>query len=284
MLLATEDAGTSWQIQRRPTPDALRDVYFVDAETGWLVCERSVYLLKANDEPRAYLMRTTDGGATWTRVVVTGNDVDVRLVRILFASSQLGWVFGETGALFMTRDAGANWIKQRIPTRRLLLGGAFADDRQGWIVGAGATLLRTMDAGETWLAAAPVDTTNTRLNAVAFASARRGWAVGAAGRVFATSDGGRSWHAQTSNVQADLYDVKFLNENEGWIVGAEGTILHTTDGGSNWRTESSGTMHSLERLCFVDRSHGWAVGFGGTIIAYTAEATSPTPPKLKSNA
>ena len=272
VLLQTEDGGKNWQTRSRPTPDRLRDIHFVDAETGWLVCERSVYLLKTIDEQRAYLMRTTNAGATWTRVDVTQKDVDVRLVRILFANNELGWVFGETGALFVTRDGGTNWIRQRTPTRRLLLDGAFAGNRQGWLVGAGATVLRTTDAGETWFTDPPVDAASTRLNAVAFVDGRRGWAVGAAGRVFATTDGGRSWRAQASNVQADLYDVKFPNENEGWAVGAEGTIIHTTDGGVSWSTESSGTGHPLERLWMVDRTHGWAVGFGGTIIAYTPDA------------
>ncbi|MBA3442150.1 MAG: hypothetical protein H0T92_20005, partial [Pyrinomonadaceae bacterium] len=258
VLLATEDGGKNWQMRRRPTPDALRDINFIDAQTGWLVCERSVYLLKAKDEPRAYLMRTTDAGATWTRVDIKDSDVDIRLVRIMFANNELGWVFGETGALFMTRDGGTSWTRQRTPTRRLLLDGALIGDRQGWLVGTGATVLRTTDAGETWFADALVDTMNTRLNGVAFVDERRGWAVGAAGRVSATTDGGRTWRAQVSNVQADLYDVKFINETEGWAVGAEGTVIHTTDGGIRWNTESSGTSHSLERLWIVDRTHGWA--------------------------
>ena len=42
---------------RRPAPDedVLRDVYFTDAETGWLVCDRSMHKLQAKDEPRSYL-------------------------------------------------------------------------------------------------------------------------------------------------------------------------------------------------------------------------------------
>jgi photosystem II stability/assembly factor-like uncharacterized protein len=100
------------------------------------------------------------------------------------------------------------------------------------------------------------------------------------GRVFATIDGGRNWRAQTSNVTADLNDVKFLNAYEGWAVGAEGTVIHTMDGGQLWTTEPSGTTHPLERLFFVNRQRGWAVGFGGTIISY-APALAPRAPELK---
>jgi photosystem II stability/assembly factor-like uncharacterized protein len=290
VLLATDDGGRVWRALRRPSEDALLDVYFSDAQNGWLVCERSIYDLKTSDEPRTYLLRTTDSGASWTKVNVLGKDVDARLVRALFTDDGRGWTFGEAGALYTTRDGGANWERQRVPTRHLLLGGAFLNGAQGWLVGAGATILQTSDGGQTWHAdtivgvtglAGAAETQPVRFTAASFADQRHGWAVGAAGRIFITNDGGRSWHEQQSNVRADLYDVKFVDAVEGWAVGAEGTLLHTIDGGGHWDSVPSGTTHALERLCFVGHTHGWAVGFGGTIITYTANAASPQRPELK---
>jgi photosystem II stability/assembly factor-like uncharacterized protein len=278
-LLRTEDGGRTWASMRRPTEDALRDLYFADERLGWLVCERSIYLLKEKDEPRTYLMNTTDGGRSWRRVNVTAKDVDARLVRALFTARGRAWAFGEAGALYTTHDGGANWVRQRVPTRHLLLGGAFLNEEEGWLVGAGATLLQTSDGGETWRAGMIPGPTRTqvRFTAVSFVDRLRGWAVGSGGRVFATSDGGRRWRAQASNVTADLYDVKFLDASEGWAVGAEGIVIHTTDGGSHWAIEPSGTTHPLERLFFVNRRRGWAVGFGGTIVAYAPVAPQVAP-------
>lgn len=293
VLLTTEDGGNVWRVRQRPSEDALRDVYFSDEQNGWLVCERSIYDLKTKDEPRTYLLRTTDGGAMWQKVNVTAKDVDARLVRALFTDNGRGWAFGEEGALYTTRDGGDNWERQRVPTRNLLLGGWFLNSEQGWLVGAGATLLQTADGGETWRSGMLVGFTppaasgnagsplRVRFTAATFVDSKRGWAVGAEGRVFATRDGGRTWTAQTSNVSTDLYDVKFLDNYEGWAAGAGGTLLHTTDGGSHWTIEPSGTTHALERLCFVGRAHGWAVGFGGTIIRFTPNAPSPKAPELR---
>ncbi len=306
-LLVTMDGGANWKVRARPTEDALRDVYFSDADNGWLVCDRSIYALQTKDEPRSYLLRTTDGGASWKRVRATGEDVDVRLVRLVFADKQHAWVFGEAGALYASQDGGATWSRQRVPTRYLLLGGAFLDAQTGWLVGAGSTVLQTSDSGATWRAgrveteaalspalegagvaasaslaargtsaAAPV---SPRLNAVSFVDERRGWAVGAGGRIFHTTNGGRSWRAQSSNVSADLFDVRFFDAQEGWAAGAGGTLLHTTDGGALWQVVRTGTEHPLERLSFVGRTHGWAVGFGGTIVAYTR--ASRAAPRLK---
>lgn len=291
VLLATEDGGNVWRARPRPVEDALRDVYFSDDQNGWLVCERSIYDLKTKDEPRTYLLRTTNGGETWQKVNVIGKDVDARLVRALFTDQGRGWVFGEEGVLYTTRDGGESWERQRVPTQNLLLGGWFLNSEQGWLVGAGATLLQTADGGETWrtgtlLGLAPASgekagAVRVRFTAANFVDGRRGWAVGAGGSVFATRDGGRTWGKQTSNVQADLYDVKFLDEFEGWAAGAGGTLIHTVDGGRHWTIEPSGTTHALERLCFVGRTHGWVVGFGGTIISFTPNAAAPRRPELR---
>ncbi|MDQ1589980.1 MAG: hypothetical protein QOG71_607 [Pyrinomonadaceae bacterium] len=281
-LLVTEDGGRSWTVRRAPTEDTLRDVYFVDEATGWLVCDRSIYLLRTKQEPRSYLLRTTDGGASWSRVEVTGADVDVLLTRVAFVDDARGWAFGEMGALYATADGGGSWERQVLPTKHLLLGGAFLAAGQGWLVGAGNTILYNPDGGSQWRAgASPVMPSATRYNAVSFVGERRGWAVGEGGLVLSTPNGGRSWFRQQSNVTVDLSDVKFIDASEGWAVGAEGTIIHTTDGGANWRLEPSGTRHPLERLSVASRTRAWAVGFGGTIVNYANTAATPTPPQLK---
>ena len=276
-LLRTTDGGRSWEVRPRPTEDTLRDVYFANEETGWLVCDRSIYLLKTKTEPRSYLLKTVDGGASWSRVEVTGADVDVLLTRVAFIDDTRGWAFGEMGALYTTTDGGVNWSRQVLPTKHLLLGGAFLAAGQGWLVGAGNTILYYNADGDSWRAGSLPLITPTRFNAVAFVDQRRGWAVGERGLMLVTMNGGRSWLAQESNVRVDLSDVKFVNRHTGWAVGAEGTIIHTKDGGAHWQVEPSDTRHPLERLSVVERGRAWAVGFGGTIITYTGDPASGRP-------
>lgn len=277
-LLFTNDGGRSWHKMRRPTEDSLRDVYFSDERNGWLVCDREIYKLKTNNEPQAYLLRTNDGGATWRRIDLS--DTHARIVRAVFRGDGRGWTFGEAGALYTTNDGGASWVRQVLPTKHLLLGGAFLDDEHGWLVGAGATILQTSDGGETWRPGLVRGERHLRFTAASFVEKRLGWAVGAAGHVFATTDGGRLWFPQASGVSTDLLDVKFVSAAEGWAAGSEGTLLHTNDGGGHWINERSSTPHLLERLFFTDRAHGWAVGFGGTILSYSASPLSPGAPQL----
>jgi len=280
-LLTTGDGGKSWRSAAQPTRDVIRDIYFSDGKNGWIVCERNIYELKSNDEPRSYLMRTVDGGEHWQRVAVRG--ADVRIMRAVFSREARGWAFGEGGAIFTTHDSGTNWIKLPAPTRYLLLGGTFIDERTGWLVGAGSTILQTSDGGETWLHGRlpSANTASVRFNSTSFVNPRLGWAVGSGGAIYRTVNGGKSWQPQSSGVTADLFDVKFFDASEGWAVGSAGTVLHTSSGGLRWTVERSGTPHQLERLFFADRTHGWAVGFGGTIIAYDAAANRVEIPRLR---
>ncbi len=277
-LLETIDGGQTWRKLYPLTKDNLRDVYFANEKTGWLIAERDVLKLKTNDEPRTYLLKTEDGGFSWRRVFLNGSDVNARLVRAVFADAERGWVFGESGVVFSTRDGGDHWVRQASPTRHLLLGGAFVDPAHGWLVGAGATILQTSDGGMTWQSGNVRDGAGARFAAASFVGKNLGWAVGTAGRVFATTDGGLTWFEQRSNVNDDLADVKFIDASEGWAVGTQGTLLHTMDGGVHWSAPSSGTSHALERIFFIDRNHGWAVGFGGTILTYSQAGA----PRLKS--
>jgi photosystem II stability/assembly factor-like uncharacterized protein len=267
-LLETIDGGQTWRKLYPLTKDNLRDVYFANEKVGWLVAERDVLKLKTNDEPRTYLLKTQDGGSSWQRVFLNGADVNARLVRVVFADSQRGWVFGESGTVFATRDGGVQWTRQAAPTRHLLLGGTFVDYAHGWLVGAGATILQTSDGGMSWQSGVVRDGAGARFTATSFAGNSLGWAVGTAGLIFATNDGGRTWFAQHSTIDTDLFDVKFVDTSEGWAVGSQGTLLGTKDGGRHWLATSSGTSHALERLFFVDQDHGWAVGFGGTLLSY----------------
>jgi len=272
-LLQTLDGGKTWKPRAASTDDVVRDIFFTDENNGWLVCEVNAYQLKTVDEPRAYIMKTTDGGSSWKRIEIKGFNIDSILVRAVFNRNGRGWTFGEGGAIYTTHDAGDTWIKLRSPTRRLLLGGIFVDDDRGWIVGAGATIIQTSDGGDTWYESTlPQVEKSIRFTATTFVDNRNGWAVGSGGNVFQTVNGGRTWQRQESTVDVDLFDVKFVDALEGWAVGAEGTIIHTSNGGANWTSERSGTGHPLERVFFSNRNRGWAVGFGGTVVAYLRQS------------
>ncbi|MGI9260612.1 MAG: WD40/YVTN/BNR-like repeat-containing protein [Woeseiaceae bacterium] len=108
------------------------------------------------------VMRSTDGGDTWTRLAVPGDldDIDIGLRDIeafnrdeAFAISSGG---GEASRIYFTADGGATWIEQHRNTYPSGFYNAMAWwDRQNGIVFSDPVdgyilVLRTSDGGETW--------------------------------------------------------------------------------------------------------------------------------------
>lgn len=264
-FLETEDSGINWTKRQNLTEDNIRQIYFSDAENGWLLCERDQF----NRGPKSlsYLMKTSDGGANWEKIELK-NAGRTRLTKIFFNRKDKGYAVGEGGAFFELQTNGT-WEKSPSPIRYLLTGGAFFDDRNGVVVGAGGNVYFTEDAGASWKYANLFGKSATKLNSVFFLDQRNGWAVGASGKIFQTFSGGKTWREQKSGVAADLSDVFFRNTAEGWAVGDGGTILHTKTAGNVWTAEQTRTKHKLEKIIFVGKK-GFAVGFGGTILSYGA--------------
>jgi photosystem II stability/assembly factor-like uncharacterized protein len=271
-LLETADGGESWQLLRPPTDDALQDVFFTDERTGFIVCVRSVYSPMKVGEPRSYLLKTTDGGDTWTRVDVVGAGEDsLQLARVRFADARRGWVFGEEGALYSTEDGGATWARLRLPTRHLLLGAQLSDARRGWLVGAGRTLLQTSDGGVTWregqLLGLPARNSSAPQPTRAQSTPASAQLTGASPQSQPSSAAARAAQAQASSLR--LNAVSFADARHGWAVGANGAVLATTDGGRTWGAQESGIDSDLFDVKFFDAREGWAVGSDGAAIHTT---------------
>lgn len=301
-------AAGEWTKQDSGTLAWLYDIFFLDAQNGWIVGSRGEFLT------------TGDGGATWEKQPRFTEDSikrvyfadrlngwllcqrDIyggssggespsyllktadggkswekvgfagarrrRVTNIFFTSKNFGLATGEAGALFAMTDDKSAWRLKALPVRYLLVDGFFTDDFHGTIVGGGGTILLTEDAGASWKPAAVRDPDRTKLNAVFYLNRHTGWAVGDSGKIFQTVSGGKRWWRQNSSVKTDLNDVCFRNTAEGWVVGDGGTILHTTTGGNIWRKQETKTRHKLEKVFFHASGRGWAIGFGGTILTY----------------
>lgn len=272
VLLKTTDGGATWRKAALPTKDDVRDIFFLDAVTGWLVCNRSEFNLKTARDLRGYLLKTTDGGASWQRIEITNVNANARLTRIVFSDSLNGFALGETGTLFRTNDGGASWQRETVSTKQIFIDAAFIAPTHAWLIGTGGYLMHSSDGGATWREQnITSNTPDIRLRAVSFPDATRGWTVGDGGQILHTHNGGKTWQTQAAPTTNNLTDVHFTNAREGFAIGELGTIIHTSNGGATWRTLPSPTSQRLERMFFMrdlttGQTRAWAIGFGGTII------------------
>ena len=262
----TEDGGQSWVQQAVGTKAAINDIYFRDKEAGFLLAGNSIF--------------TTRDGTSWTQSRIflpeEFEGADVELYSVRFSSKKKGWVVGSISKrervvdsiLVYTDDGGANWRRQRAPSRLELIHIDFVSDKRGWIVGDGGTILFTRDAGASWTKQNV--NTNSTLYHVDFRDDKNGWVVGERGILLRTTDGGETWVPIPTNVNVTLLSVQFVNDDEGWAIGRSGTILRSRDEGKTWLREESTTKQNLYSINF-NKEIGWVVGGAGTVLRYVRE-------------
>ncbi len=164
---------------------------------------------------RGTIVRSTDGGATWTQQVsgTTNN-----LTAVSFVDANTGTVVGTFGTILRTTDGGETWNTQVSWTGVTLIGVTFLDEMTGTVVGQLGTILHTTDGGETWSRLA--SGTNASLWAVSFVDATTEIAVGDFETILRTTDGGDSWTRQLSGSSSQvLAGVSFVDATTGTAVG-----------------------------------------------------------------
>jgi photosystem II stability/assembly factor-like uncharacterized protein len=214
----TLDGGLSWQRSRAVRKAAARlwALDFLDDNEGWAAGAGGV-------------LHTSDGGMNWTEV--GGEDSPARRVngRVLhFTDARNGWLGGQYGALYRTRDGGATWARVPVPAPvhvahpPTLFGGTWPDASRGWIVGEYGTILRTADAGDSW-ELVDAGTREAFFTAVSFAGAD-GWITGflpdrARSVVYRSKDGGATWFLERTLDGEELRALQVLDAHTGWAVG-----------------------------------------------------------------
>ncbi len=263
-LLKTSDGGGSWQRHKSPTRDQIRDLYFFGKETGWMLCERSIF--GKSGFPPTYILKTEDSGESWKIIdIEAGRE---RMLRFVAGSDRkLKYVIGEMGTMLSKSPDREFFTRSTLATKAILSDGHMFGPDRGVIVGGAGTILSTDDGGITWRDAVyPNEEDSGKFNSVHFADNRSGWIAGNDGIILHTSNAGKSWKRQVSGTTNNLQDIHFMDAENGIAVGENGTILTTVDGGQTWTKELRTPTHNLERISFLG-TRRFVTGFGGALLS-----------------
>ena len=214
VLLHTDDGGATWAKVMEGRGRVYFDVDFIDRDNGWIVGQVRRQIDALHGRTLACVLRTSDGGHTWSEPLsgvsgLAGGSVSA-LRAVDFRTADQGWAVGSVGE---------------------------GSARRG-------VLLRTADGGQTWARA--VSQKFGVFTDVSFPSATVGYAVGlpVAGSsttrwIVKTANGGATWAGQQLPVPiTGVPAVDFVSTTRGWIVADtvlhRGVVLRTVNGGASW--------------------------------------------------
>jgi photosystem II stability/assembly factor-like uncharacterized protein len=198
------------------------------------------------------VMRSTDGGATWSMVaeLLSGTP------NALAASGQTVIGVGTSGSVIRSFDGGAHWLHaDYMYTPTATLHGVAFFGGVATAVGDSGAISRSSDGGATWQAAVS-DAGSANLGGVVFNASGVGIAVGDGGTVLRSINGGANWMTVRTGAEM-LNDVAFVDATTVVAVGYQ-KVLRSTDAGLTWQEVSTGTTLDLERVAFDGAGNGTA--------------------------
>ncbi|MGW1427955.1 WD40/YVTN/BNR-like repeat-containing protein [Streptomyces sp. NPDC002431] len=286
-VLRTVDGGRHWR-DVSPAGAAQEALEFRDIEA--FDARRAVALAIGEGEA-SRVLRTEDGGATWTE---SFRNTDARAFYdcLTFFDSRNGLAMSDPVdgkyRILSTGDGGRSW--RVLPAAGMPAAqpgeAAFAASgqclvssgpRDVWLATGGAATARVLhsaDRGLTWTATGatiPAGDPARGVFGLAFRDRHHGIAVGGDYRAgepspraaAVTGDGGRTWRQSATPPTAYRSGVAWLpHDRSGALaVGPTGTDL-TTDGGRTWRTVDTGSYDTVD--CTTDGGC-WAAGEQGRV-------------------
>jgi len=275
IVLKTVNGGTNWSAQNTGITDGLACIQFVDESHGFATGG-----FIGGPQMNATLIRTTDGGGTWTKIDVAPGKCGGGS---RFLNSDTGFyayadgLYGNS-VIARTTDAGASWNVVYTGTGWISYF-YFADPMHGYATVNNGTVLKTTDGGLNW--------TSLNLGAslwgsgIWFFDADKGIVGGRSGgsaAMFSTNDGGVTWVPVTSDNM--IFKIFFADNTKGFALSVDesgaGKMIRSTDGGLSWADETT-PKQNLRGIFFLNSNLGYAVGDDGVILKYAFPASVNDP-------
>jgi photosystem II stability/assembly factor-like uncharacterized protein len=263
VLLISLQTQAQWQEQTSPTSNALFTVSVVDNSVAWIGGDQGVVL------------RTTDGGATWTNV--GGGAIGTGPVYNIFGlDAQTAICTASPSATYMyrTTDGGTTWTQVYTNASGFMDAIWMYDSNNGFAygdpVGGVWELYNTTDGGATWSPAPNLAQSGSEAgwNNAMYVSGSNIYFGTNNSRIYYSSDMGNSWTPQTT-AAVNSYAIWFNDASNG-LMGGESTLNQTTDGGNTWTVLStlpgSGTIGAI-----TGYNNQWWSARQTNVIYYTTD-------------
>jgi photosystem II stability/assembly factor-like uncharacterized protein len=217
-LMHTADSGKTWTAQDPGTDLRLESISFLDENNGFIAGKGGADCLNEDCGKGSFLLRTTDGGDSWTKVFFD---------TLAYLESMIWYDLNNAVAL----------LEYRLPSQTLV--------RQ---------LARTDDGGNTWNL---IDQDFGIRYTSSIVSAGDALYVAGSDGVIRSTDHGATWQVLPTPVhQTNGWSrIYFRDSNHGFIADNAG-VFRTTSGGSTWQ-QTDGALLYFDGMYFSDSFEGF---------------------------
>ncbi|MEX1311741.1 MAG: YCF48-related protein, partial [Candidatus Sulfomarinibacteraceae bacterium] len=208
-----------------------------------------------------FVIKTIDGGATWTQVSSGSGesltDIDRLADGTLIAVGENGTVLTSAGA--------TPWTLGESVTAAHLRAVQVIGPQDVVAVDETARVFTSADGGATWTAAAATPP-GLEAEDLFFTTPLDGWVTGfgfSGAAVYHTTDGGATWTG-VPGFSGAYKAIDFVGTS-GWAANVGGRFYRTADGGATWiQGDLPGSPLQIQDMDFFDADIGYAVGWWGT--------------------
>lgn len=256
-------SSSAWQVVATLSGAVVHDLSFATPSIGFAAAELG------------QVWKTSDGGATWTKVMNVGTPYYWYGIHALDANNVVVSGFtntssGSNGIIRWTHDGGATWSGDLMLSSQSTIQGKrvrFSDSLHGLTFDNSNTVQYTLDGGSAlsdWATVTIGPWGQWFGDQFSLLPDQR---ADAAGIKYCTSlDGGQTWACHASVDSVFDGPVFFTNDNNGWVGGGqisptvEGWIHRTTDGGTTWSGRVLDGPWPIREILFLTPNMGWAAG------------------------
>jgi photosystem II stability/assembly factor-like uncharacterized protein len=280
-IFKSTNTGSSWIDKGSAiTQQQLRKIVFTDDNIG--------YTGECPSSGNSNLLKTTDGGQTWTVLYTIPNPI----YSISMPTSTTWYIGCSNNTIYKTTDAGVTFSPlSNFPsgfTALTYYAMAFADASVGYVGGgSSAKVMKTTDGGSSWTDISTAAGFTGTIYEIALIDANTFYLSGIGARLAKTTNGGTSFTAQSTGLTGTFFTVKFKDALTGFVGSTNLQVARTTDGGGSWTflslpSNPPATNASMWAFA-ISGSNVWTSTVNGDILYSTNNGTSWTIAKKPAN-